>query len=625
MKLHAKVIVLLSGLFAAYGAIDYAIQRRVILPSFTALEADLARTDMQRASHALTAEGHQLLMFCVDWGNWLESYQFMQKRDMRFVDQNITQSAVEAANVNVVAFIDNDGRFVWRKGYQPERFTDASFKLLSGNALAEQTTFRDEIAEGKTGSGILDTEHGPMLVAVAPILDGAGNGPHRGALLVGRLLTQELIQKLGEQAEVKLHMLTPARDDLDRESEDPAAIHIVQRDKTNEVYRSVLNAQGKPALTFEVDVPRSITERGEIAVRFAFISLLISGVIVTVALLIGLRRLILRPVSQITRHAVSIGESDDLTHRLGIDRSDELGVLARELDRMLDRSAEARRRLVDKSFEAGLAEMAGGVLHNIGNALTPIAVNSASIQNTLAELPSADLQMVLDELENGAPDAARRNDLQEFLRLAGAETLKANEQVAADLNRIMESVLAIQAMLNDRVQYSRGGPVIEAVRLTEVIRQALALVPPLRLSLVEVVIDDSVNLLGTVLIARVAMQQVFQNLIVNACEAMRTGERGQIKVSAHAVGKDGERKLEVMFSDNGTGIAPEHLSTIFNKGFSTKPLENNSGLGLHWSANVVASLGGRIYAESPGPDGGAVFHVILPLHRTAYDPRAIAA
>ena len=121
------------------------------------------------------------------------------------------------------------------------------------------------------------------------------------------------------------------------------------------------------------------------------------------------------------------------------------------------------------------------------------------------------------------------------------------------------------------------------------------------------------------------MQQVFQNLIVNACEAMRTGERGQIKVSAHAVGKDGERKLEVMFSDNGTGIAPEHLSTIFNKGFSTKPLENNSGLGLHWSANVVASLGGRIYAESPGPDGGAVFHVILPLHRTAYDPRAIAA
>jgi signal transduction histidine kinase len=292
---------------------------------------------------------------------------------------------------------------------------------------------------------------------------------------------------------------------------------------------------------------------------------------------------------------------------------------------MLDRSAEARRRLVDKSFEAGLAEMAGGVLHNIGNALTPIAVNSASIQNTLAELPMADLQMVLDELENGAPDAARRNDLQEFLRLSGAETLKANEQVAADMKKIMGSVLAIQAMLNDRALYSRGGPVIEAVRLTDVIQQALTLVPPLRLSLVDIVIEDSVNLLGTVLIARVAMQQVFQNLIVNACEAMRTDTRGQIKVAARAVGKEGERKLEVMFSDNGTGIAPEHLSTIFNKGFSTKPLENNSGLGLHWSANVVASLGGRIYAESPGLDGGAIFHVILPLHRTAYDPGAIAA
>ena len=89
--------------------------------------------------------------------------------------------------------------------------------------------------------------------------------------------------------------------------------------------------------------------------------------------------------------------------------------------------------------------------------------------------------------------------------------------------------------------------------------------------------------------------------------------------------KEGDRNLVVMFSDNGPGIAPEHLSTIFAKGFSTKPLENNSGLGLHWSANVVASLGGRIYAESPGPDGGAIFHVILPLWKTGYERGALAA
>jgi two-component system NtrC family sensor kinase len=623
MKLHAKVIVLLIALFAAYGAIDYTVQQRVILPSFESLEADLARTDMQRASHALDGETSALRVFCADWANWLDTYQFMQTHHMRFIEENMTPATIEAANLNLVAFLDKDSRVAWSKGYDTRDFSEANYRLLDGGRLEANSPFRDFIARGKETSGLVQTEHGPMIVVVAPILNGAGEGPQRGAVLLGRVITPKLVKKLARQAEVDLKMITPAQSQP--AGNDPDAISMVTRETVNEVYRNVLDTAGKPALTFRVDVPRSITERGVKAIHYALASLLIAGVVVLFVLLWALRRLILRPVTRMTRHAVSIGESDDLTHRLGVRRSDELGILAREFDRMVDRFADARRRLVDKSFEAGVAEMASGVLHNVGNALTPIAVRTASIQSTLADLPAADLQMVLKELENGVVDASRRKDLQEFLRLASTETMNANLKVAGDIKAIADSVLAIQAMLNDRAQYARSGPVIELVRLDDVVREALRLVPPQRLAAVEVIVEDSVAAIGTVQLARVTMQQVFQNLIVNACEATRSGAQGRIRVSARATGADGERQLKVTFSDNGTGIAPEHLSTIFNKGFSTKPLENNSGLGLHWSANIVASLNGRIYAESPGTDGGAEFHVVLPLHKTAYDPGAIAA
>ncbi len=98
--------------------------------------------------------------------------------------------------------------------------------------------------------------------------------------------------------------------------------------------------------------------------------------------------MILGPVSRMTQHAVRIAEHDDLTVRLALDRQDELGILAREFDKMVDKLEDARRRLVDHSFEAGAAQLASGVLHNVGNAMTPLGVTVASLQKRLREAPA---------------------------------------------------------------------------------------------------------------------------------------------------------------------------------------------------------------------------------------------
>lgn len=75
----------------------------------------------------------------------------------------------------------------------------------------------------------------------------------------------------------------------------------------------------------------------------------------------------------------------------------------------------------------------------------------------------------------------------------------------------------------------------------------------------------------------------------------------------------GRQVLSMDVQDDGTGIPPELMPRLFSKGFTTKSSETNSGLGLHWCANVLQAMEGSLRAESDGTDRGATFHLRLPL------------
>jgi two-component system NtrC family sensor kinase len=72
--------------------------------------------------------------------------------------------------------------------------------------------------------------------------------------------------------------------------------------------------------------------------------------------------------------------------------------------------------------------------------------------------------------------------------------------------------------------------------------------------------------------------------------------------------------LLLRFTDDGVGIAAEHLPRLFEKGFSTKSPESNFGIGLHWCANAINALGGSIRAESR-ERAGATLQVVVPLRQ----------
>jgi C4-dicarboxylate-specific signal transduction histidine kinase len=155
------------------------------------------------------------------------------------------------------------------------------------------------------------------------------------------------------------------------------------------------------------------------------------------------------------------------------------------------------------------------------------------------------------------------------------------------------------------------------VRLPDLVEHAVEMVPIALRPFLTIHVAPALQSLKSVHVARITLQQVFQNLIQNAAESMRDAGRtcGNLYVSGGIVaGPDGDR-LQVLFTDDGAGVAPEHLPRIFERGFSTKSRESNSGIGLHWCANAIHALGGSLRAESPEPGQGASFMVQFPMDK----------
>ena len=95
----------------------------------------------------------------------------------------------------------------------------------------------------------------------------------------------------------------------------------------------------------------------------------------------------------------------------------------------------------------------------------------------------------------------------------------------------------------------------------------------------------------------------------NACDATATQPSPCLSIR----GELGAGEVVVLrFADNGPGIPPEHLPRLFDPFFTTKPVGQGTGLGLSISYGIVERHGGKLEAAN-GPDGGAVFTLVLPL------------
>jgi diguanylate cyclase len=329
MNIRWKVTALIAALFAVLGLTAVFVAKYVLMPSFAKLEHTEAEVAMRRVQYALERTLAQLALSAGSWGNWTDAWRFAQDHNQAFVTEQVTVAGLKTLNINALIFSDLNGRLIASVAADLRTERPLDLDLLTRAELSREFPWRANLRSGRPAHGFLRTNRGIMMLAGAPVLDGFGHGPPRGMVIMGRLISPAEIELLGAQAQASVAMLPPA----DLYSPD----RLIESDQAVQVYHLFADIYGRPILTLRVDLPREITRRGYTAVHYASAYLIAAAVMVVALLAITLNRTVLNPLARVTRHAVAIGEGVDLTTRLDFKGQDEIAVLAREFDRMVER------------------------------------------------------------------------------------------------------------------------------------------------------------------------------------------------------------------------------------------------------------------------------------------------
>jgi ligand-binding sensor domain-containing protein/signal transduction histidine kinase len=273
------------------------------------------------------------------------------------------------------------------------------------------------------------------------------------------------------------------------------------------------------------------------------------------------------------------------------------------------------RQLLETSRQAGMAEVATNVLHNVGNVLNSVNVSGSVVMENLKKSKITNLEKVVtllreheSDLGNFLVQDARGKLLPSYLAQLSAHLLKEHSGAITELDSLRQNIEHIKEIVNMQQSYARVCGVKEFVNLQELVEDSLRMnLAALDRHGVELVREfETVPPLN---LEKHKVLQILVNLVRNAKYACDDSGRPDKRVTIRVT--NGATRVQIAVADNGVGIPPENLTRIFGHGFTTR--KGGHGFGLHSGALAAKEMGGTLRVHSDGAGTGATFILELPL------------
>ena len=362
-----------------------------------------------------------------------------------------------------------------------------------------------------------------------------------------------------------------------------------------------------------------------------------------------LQGVVSKPILALAHTAQQISQNSDYSIRVHKTGNDELGILYDEFNRMLaqvesskrdlqeahgklearveKRTEElseanhelskevAERRRAEKELErvhgelvaaarrAGMAEIATGVLHNVGNVLNSVNVSAEMLANCLRRSKRGDLGRIVAMLDEHALDLGdfltkdeKGRQIPNFLKVL-AEHLRAEEQTMVDESlSLTQNVGHIKTIVSTQQSYAGISGMVEPIELDALLDDALRL-ESASFERHHIQVVRKYAQLPTILLDKQRLLQIVVNLVKNAKEALSEPQECERVLTVETKANIDRVIIEV--SDTGMGIKPDDMTRIFSHGFTTK--SSGHGFGLHRCANAATEIDGSLTARSDGP------------------------
>ena len=274
-----------------------------------------------------------------------------------------------------------------------------------------------------------------------------------------------------------------------------------------------------------------------------------------------------------------------------------------------------KSELIKVSRQAGMAEIATGVLHNIGNVLNSVNVSANLLEEKIhasnvdrlpqiSELLKSNLGGLDDFLEND-PKGQR---ILPYLRELGTQISNQNAESMIELESLKNGIVHIKSVISSQQSFAKPVGIIQLENLVELIDDALEM-SDLQIRGLKIEVTKNLQVLERVDIDRHRVIQILLNLLSNAKQAMLGAQQDpNLKI---VLERKDEKSYLISVTDNGVGIDQNKMDNIFSHGFTTKP--DGHGFGLHNSALAAIDMNGSLQCDSAGTNQGATFTLVLPL------------
>ncbi|AAY92596.1 GHKL domain-containing protein [Pseudomonas protegens] len=283
---------------------------------------------------------------------------------------------------------------------------------------------------------------------------------------------------------------------------------------------------------------------------------------------------------------------------------------------------EAQSELLDSARQAGMAEIATNVLHNVGNVLNSVNICSEMLSRTLRSSKAQGLGKAMQLINQHQDDLGRfftEDDkgklLPGYLNQLVEAIATEQQGMGEELAQLARSVDHIKEIVATQQSYAGASRLIEPLRVAELIEDALRMNSG-ALARHQVTVVKDYGPLPPVMGDKHRMLLILINLISNAKYAMSNLDDHSRTLTLSARVLDGQT-LSISVKDEGEGIPAENLTRIFSHGFTTR--KDGHGFGLHSCALAAMEMGGQLNVHSDGPGLGATFTLDIPLI-SAEDP-----
>lgn len=595
MPLRHRIPLVLLFVLTCYAILSYTILCALVFPSYLSLEKNEAQKTIMRCMESLGREIHHLDTVTHDWAAWNDMYSFLVRQDAAFIASNLLPEAFTDSRMDLICIFDKEQKPVWGEIRDRDSGTRIDLPELFPVPGKGAGIFFRHTSPDLSTAGIFMTKRGPMLIASRAITTSDHRAPSRGHLLMGRFLNEELMVSIREQSQTPLKIFSlPLEEGLPyinplihRFPEENALVRASPDGRLLETYALYPDISGAPALLFESTLARDIRSKGIGTLRLAFFSTWILVVVVIATLLVLLHRMVISPLTRLTRLVSTVNREAGEVPPRATGRRDEIEILEAEFRNMIGRVQKGHLRLAETN-ERLKEEIAGrcrteGELRRYQERLRRMSGELVLTEERERRRIAKDLH---DRVGQNLALVQIRLDSLTRSRTCCCPVLDSLAEVSGFTEQIIEDTRTLM--------FDISPPVLYEVGLTAAL-EWLADDLSAKYDMGFHVSEEEGELPDLAVALRVPVYRGIRELLYNAAKHSN-GKNVWVFIGGDASG------LRVHVKDDG-------------RGFGELPQENASrhkGLGLFSVRESIEALGGE-FSMDPASAGGARVTLVIPL------------